>query len=297
MSSASTVSRVASTDFDWAAADGVAADVRRVADAATTEDGSAPLDEASLLTLRHRGLDGSELWVAGSEGFAWLHDKALDLVVAPGSRGNGLGAALAAAAVPPSGALTAWSHGNHPAAAALARDLGFDRVRDLWVMRRSLPGDLRDVVVPDAGVVVRPFRVGVDEDRFLAVNAAAFAHHPEQGGMTRADLDDRIAEPWFDPAGFFLAWRGEELLGFHWTKVHDEEPPFGEVYVVGIAPGAQGGGLGKRLTLIGLQHLAGLGLREVILYVEADNAPAIAVYERLGFTHADADTHVMYARS
>jgi mycothiol synthase len=297
MSSASTVSRVASTDFDWAAADGVAADVRRVADAATTEDGSAPLDEASLLTLRHRGLDGSELWVAGSEGFAWLHDKALDLVVAPGSRGNGLGAALASAAVPASGALTAWSHGNHPAAAALARDLGFDRVRDLWVMRRSLPDDLRDVVVPDAGVVVRPFRVGVDEARFLAVNAAAFAHHPEQGGMTRADLDDRIAEPWFDPAGFFLAWRGEELLGFHWTKVHDEEPPFGEVYVVGIAPGAQGGGLGKRLTLIGLQHLAGLGLREVILYVEADNAPAIAVYQRLGFTHADADTHVMYARS
>ena len=151
--------------------------------------------------------------------------------------------------------------------------------------------------MPEAGSSYARSGSGVDEDRFLAVNAAAFAHHPEQGGMTRADLDDRIAEPWFDPSGFFLAWRGEELLGFHWTKVHDEEPPFGEVYVVGIAPGAQGGGLGKRLTLIGLQHLAGLGLREVILYVEADNAPAIAVYERLGFTHADADTHVMYARS
>ena len=73
-------------------------------------------------------------------------------------------------------------------------------------------------------------------------------------------------------------------------------PPFGEVYVVGIAPDAQGGGLGRLLTLTGLHHLAGRGLGEVILYVEADNAPAVAVYERLGFTHAGADTHVMYAR-
>ena len=129
--------------------------------------------------------------------------------------------------------------------------------------------------------------MGVDEDAFLAVNAAAFAHHPEQAGMTRADLDARIAEPWFDPAGFFLAWRGDELLGYHWTKVHSEPAgEFGEVYVVGIAPTAQGDGLGRLLT----------GLAEVILYVESDNAPAVAVYERLGFTHAAADTHVMYAR-
>jgi mycothiol synthase len=139
--------------------------------------------------------------------------------------------------------------------------------------------------------------VGTDEDAFLAANAAAFAHHPEQGRMTRADLDDRVAEPWFDPAGFFLAWRGEQLLGYHWTKVHTETaPPFGEVYVVGITPDAQGGGLGRLLTLTGLHHLAGRGLGEVILYVESDNAPAVAVYERLGFTHAPADTHVMYAR-
>jgi mycothiol synthase len=149
-----------------------------------------------------------------------------------------------------------------------------------------------------AEIDVRPFEVGADEEAFLALNAQAFAHHPEQGGMTRADLDQRLAEPWFDPAGFFLAWRGDEMLGFHWTKVHrDEGPPFGEVYVVGVSPSAQGGGLGKRLTLTGLHHLATLGLSEVILYVEAENAPAVAVYERLGFTHAPEDTHVMYARS
>jgi mycothiol synthase len=196
--------------------------------------------------------------------------------------------------------MTAWSHGNHPAAAALAARFGFDRVRDLWVMRRDLsdPASVRED--DRAGVDVRPFRVGEDEEAFLALNAEAFADHPEQGRMARADLDERMAEPWFDPAGFFLAFRDGRLVGFHWTKVHAgtaQRPPYGEVYVVGVAPTAQGGGLGRRLTLTGLRHLASLGLREALLYVEADNAPAVAVYRRLGFTHAPEDTHVQYARA
>ena len=297
MTSVSSVTRVEPGTFRWDGA-GAAGVVRSVVAAAAASDGLEPLDEASLLRLRHRGLAGSALWVAGSEGFAWLHDGALDLVVAPAARGRGLGGRLAAEAVPASGPLTAWSHGNHPAAAALAPRFGLQRVRDLWVMRRPL-SDLPAVadLLADPSVDVRAFRVGVDEEAFLAVNAAAFAHHPEQGGMTRADLDARLAEPWFDAGGFFLAWRGDELLGYHWTKVHtDPAGDFGEVYVVGIAPTAQGGGLGRLLTLTGLHHLAGRGLPEVILYVESDNAPAVAVYERLGFAHAPADTHVMYAR-
>jgi mycothiol synthase len=236
------------------------------------------------------------LWTVGAEGFGWRHDGALDVVVAPGSRGRGVGGILATAAADTPGPLTAWSHGNHPAAAALAARLGFERVRDLWVMRRPL------AALPEApsrtadGIDVRTFVVGRDEDAFLAVNAAAFAHHPEQGGLTRTGLEDRMAEPWFDPAGFFVATRGDRLVGFHWTKVHDERPPCGEVYVVGVSPQEQGSGLGRLLTATGLHHLAAQGLGEVVLYVEAGNAAAVAVYERLGFTHAAEDTHVQYAR-
>ena len=295
MTTASEIARVEPQEFDWSSSDGVAADVRRVVSASAAQDGSAPLDEAALLALRHHGLDGSELWVAGADGFAWRHEAALDLAVAPDARGRGIGAALAAAAVSAGGSLTAWSHGNHPAASRLADRFGFERVRDLWVMRRPLTG-LPPLTDGADGIDVRSFRVGTDEEAFLALNAEAFAHHPEQGGMTRADLDERMAEPWFDPSGFFVAERSGELLGFHWTKVHDARPRFGEVYVVGVSPRAQGGGLGKRLTLTGLHHLARLGLREVVLYVEADNEPAIAIYTRLGFTHAAEDTHVQYAR-
>ncbi|MGA8993967.1 MAG: mycothiol synthase, partial [Nocardioidaceae bacterium] len=222
----------------------------------------------------------------------------------PGARGRGTGGALALRATDTDTALTAWSHGHHPGAAALARRLGFDAVRDLWVMRRSLT-DLPTAdpvagagAAPADGIEIRAFEVGRDEEGFLRVNAEAFADHPEQGDLTREGLAERMAEPWFDPAGFFVATRGphDEVVGFHWTKVHDDTPPSGEVYVVGVSPSAQGGGLGRRLTLAGLHHLADRGLAEALLYVEADNAAAVAVYRRLGFQHAAADTHVQYAR-
>lgn len=296
--------------FDGVGDEGPAAVLRRIVEAAEATDGAAPLDEAALLSLRH-GLGDSALWMLGPPGdedgdggFARLHDGALDVVVAPASRKRGLGGALLAAATGhtgTSGPLTAWSHGNHPAAAVLAERFGFARVRDLWVMRRplaELPASRAGDTDAD-GIDVRTFRVGEDEEPWLALNAEAFAHHPEQGGLTRADLDERMSEPWFDPAGFFLATRGDRLLGFHWTKVHGSrvtDGAYGEVYVVGVSASAQGSGLGRRLTLTGLEHLASLGLGEVILYVEAENAPAVAVYSRLGFTHAPQDTHVQYAR-
>ena len=136
-------------------------------------------------------------------------------------------------------------------------------------------------------VTVRAFVPGVDDDAWLAVNAAAFATHAEQGKWTHADLAARLAEPWFDPAGFLLADRGGELLGYHWTKIHPDQ--LGEVYVLGVAPAAQGLGLGRALLVRGLRYLAERGCRAVLLYVDGDNAAAIALYERSGFSRDDVD--------
>ena len=328
-----TISRVSPDQYDAQGAASVASGekiadaVRRTGDTAAQADGRAPLNEAALLTLRRHGLSGASLWVARDDsgevtGFALASaapeqpgDDPVDvnLVVAPDARRKGVGRALAETVLESFAdvEITAWSHGNHPAAARLAADLGLARVRDLWVMRRPLtPEHPLPEITPTDGILVRPFRAGQDEEAFLAVNAEAFVDHPEQGRMTRADLDARMAEPWFDAEGFFLAVderapggsaddsvESPSLLGFHWTKVHqDQDAPVGEVYVVGISPAAQGRGLGKLLTLTGLHHLRERGLGEVILYVEADNAAAVAVYEGLGFTHADEDTDVQYAR-
>jgi mycothiol synthase len=307
VTSATPIQKIEPSHFRWDAESGVAEGIRTVTAEASAADGRSPLNEAALLSLRHEGLTASSLWVAGLpgeeiSGFA-LADAALEvnLVVAPSARGERIGHDLATEVLDafPDADISAWSHGNHPAAAALAKSLGFDRVRDLWVMRRSLVEPLPDVVAPAASVV-RTFEQGRDEEAFLTVNAAAFAHHPEQGRMTRADLEQRMAEDWFDASGFFVAVAADDeqrMLGFHWTKVHAGDPSYGEVYVVGVSPDAQGMGLGKVLTLTGLHHLRSLGLGEVILYVESDNAAAVAVYEGLGFTHADADTDVMYRRA
>ena len=259
-----------------------------IAAAAEAEDGAAPLDEATWRALRHHP-ETVQSWTS-EDGVALVIGDQLSLVVRPSARGRGIATALLADV--PDGELSAWSHGDHPAAAALARSRGFERVRSLWVMRLATSTALPELAVPP-GLTIRPY-VTSDADDIVRVNAAAFAHHPEQGAMDAAELAERMAEPWFDPAGLLLATEAERVLGFHWTKQHS--PDLGEVYVVGIDPAAQGRGLGKLLTLAGLHHLAGLGVAEILLYVESDNAPAVAVYSGLGFTHADADTHVMYRR-
>jgi mycothiol synthase len=178
----------------------------------------------------------------------------------------------------------------------------------LYQLRRPLTLPIDAPALP-AGVRLRSFRPGVDDESWLRTNARAFADHPEQGQWTGQDLRERIAEPWFDQAGFLLAVTErdgvERLLGFHWTKVHaavtqtdgTPAPPrerIGEVYVLGVDPDAQGTGLGGALTLAGLRYLRGLGLDQAMLYVDGDNARAGALYEKLGFTRWSTD--VSYQR-
>lgn len=263
-------------------------EVSRIAQAAEAADGTSPLDEAARIALA----DGVATVILDRDGFALLHDGDLSLAVHPAHRGQGIGSALLRRTTTYDGELTAWSHGNHPAAARLAATQGWERVRDLWVLRRDSALALPPVE-PPPGVRIRSYR-DADAAGIVAVNAAAFAHHPEQGAMDEGNLARRMAEPWFDPAGLLVAEDESGLLGFHWTKQHDAR--HGEVYVIGVAPGAQGRGLGRVLTLAGLHHLAGLGVEQVLLYVEADNTPALALYSRLGFEHAGPDTHVQYRR-
>jgi mycothiol synthase len=276
---------------------------------ATVADGVRPLSEEAELRLQHGGpagggdllvRDGGDL--AGYARFDIGADGGMDaeLVVHPSFRKRGHGTTLLDRLLELAGPrpLNVWAHGDLPGSAELLASRGFTRSRVLLQMRRDLAGTDADPrpVLPD-GVRVEAFRPGRDEAAWLRVNARAFASHPEQGSWTPEDLRLREQEPWFDPEGFLLAWRGDpddgQLLGFHWTKVHPAgdgaDEPVGEVYVLGIDPDAQGMSLGRALTDLGLAHLRTRGLGQVLLYVDEDNAAAVRLYEGRGFRRFAVD--------
>lgn len=279
--------------------------VRRLIDDAAQVDGVAPVGEAVLGDLAGSRGEHAVLHDAADGIVGYLHlspgregaDATAELVVHPGCRRRGIGGQLIRAATGRSpGRVRFWAHSTLPPARAAAQALGLVAVRELLQMSRPLTNIVK-FDVPQ-GVLIRTYEGPGDDEALLRVNNAAFSWHPEQGGWTGADLVARRMQPWFDPAGLFLALDEATgaLLGFHWTKVHDDR--LGEVYVLGIAPDAQDRGLGRTLTLAGLDHLArrlaGAEDPEVMLYVESDNAAAVNTYRGLGFAVAGVDT--AYAR-
>lgn len=258
-------------------------------------DGVRPLNDEAMLDLTR---PGARHWLLRPDGehapligYAQLSDAfgTAQLAVHPAHRRLGHGRSLLDAALA-AGASGAWAFGDLPGARTLAASAGLRAARSLLIMERPLDPELALGHLPERpGLALRPY-TEADADALLAVNAAAFAHHPEQGAMTRADLDAKAREPWFDPSGVILAEDAGGVVGFHWTKRHDAAT--GEVYVIGVHPRANGQGIGTVLLEAGLAHLASAGCTRVILYVESDN-PAVRLYERTGFRTFHTD--VLYA--
>ena len=184
------------------------------------------------------------------------------------------------------GQLVLWVEQVNDQLDAIARAASAQQWRDLLQMRCPLPTDPTDVAT-------RAY-IDADLDAFLDVNNRAFAWHPEQGNMTRSDVEALQQEPWFDADGFRIYEKDGRVAAFCWTKIHAAnellgDPAMGEVYVIAVDPVLHGRGLGKALTLAGLRWLAARGLGTAMLYVEHDNASAVRTYERIGFNvhHVD----------
>lgn len=285
--------------------------------AAAAADGHVPLSEEARLAVAHGRPGAVHLIEHGAEGsvlgYAYIGNpdpadpesgRACELVIAPEARGAGLGTLLARDALS-AGATRFWAHGAHPGARRVAAKLGLVESRELRLLEITgwAPSTLSPK--PPAGISIRAFRPGEDDEAWLKLNAEAFASHPEQGQWTRTDLAERLNEPWFDPAGFFLAERvsaaqpervsgaERELVGFHWTKTHPAgayaQEEVGEVYVLGVSPRAQGLGLGRVLLHLGMAYLSTRGFRTVILYVDGDNTAAVRLYEQAGFQTRSVD--------
>jgi len=263
-------------------------------DRVTSRVGARPLSDHLWLDLRAGGSDGFLLVRAADEHgtiaiaqiSAANDTSSLEVVVDPGlpaDRRQQVGDDVTTTAVDAfrrsgGGHLDWWVDDADEHVHDLASRMGLSPLRSLHEMRRPLP------VGRHAEVATRSFRPGTDDAEWVAVNNRAFAGHGEQGGWTIETLRLRMAEPWFDPAGFRIHERDGRIAAFCWTKLHHElDPVVGEIYVIAVDPAHHGTGLGTQLTLAGLDSITDRGVRLANLYVDADNAAAIGLYDRLGF--------------
>lgn len=250
--------------------------------AAADDSVAAAIGESALIGFGIRVLQGDR--------------HAAEFLIAPDHRGQGLGDKLLSTILDEEPSSWCWSHGDHPGAQRLADKHGLGRDRVLYQMRTDSNlniDDLPQTAAPE-GVTIRSFTSG-DEAGWLRVNNAAFDWHPEQGSQTPEDFAEITGAPDFDPDSVILALRDGQVIGFHQTKLtdSDEEGRLGEVYVVGVDPSIHAKGVGKALTIEGMRRMVAAGAGAIELYVESDNAPALGLYERLGFHVAVA--HVSYA--
>jgi mycothiol synthase len=263
-------------------------------------DGVRPLSDHLWIDLRQGGRPG----FAGLLAYIPGHDHlvaycqvsrgndswSLDLIVDPHHRYDmeTIGPEMLAAAIEiisneGGGQVYWWVYEPTKVHQQLASSVNFAIGRTVTQMRVNLPLS-QDVLNDTKQIETCAFRVGKDEQSWLDVNNRAFSDHPEQGGWTREILQSRQQEPWFSPNGFLLHHIDSKLAGFCWTKLHlDTQPVLGEIYVIAVDPDFSGKGLGRSLTVAGLQHLAKLGTTVGMLYVDNQNSNALNMYTSLGF--------------
>lgn len=187
-----------------------------------------------------------------------------------------------------------WVRGERDPASTLARTAGGRQVRELLQLRAKLDGSgsfSTATLPPSAGLRLRTFVPGTDDNAWLIANRTAFEALPDQAGWTTSDLVHRLAAPWFRADGFFLLVdENHNIAGFHWTKIHlagrggaTAAESLGEIYVLGVIPSYRGRGLAEYLIETGLDYFRRQGIRTVLLYVDADNTAARRLYDRFGF--------------
>jgi len=262
--------------------------------AARAADGHSALGDAVWRDLAHPGADSAGFLVDAS---AYLHVArhgaepafTAGTVRLPEARGYEvttilLEAAVAHVAARGGGTLECWVFGATDTDDATFAAAGFLPARTLYEMRAPLP--LGEPVAWPDGIEVRSFVPGRDDTEWLRVNNRAFASHTDQGGWTEATLRTRMAEPWFDPGLFLLAFDDAGMAGFNWLKLHPAlapDPSLGEIYVIGVDPRTQGTGLGRALALNGLDRVRAAGAAAAMLFCAADNTGALALYRSIGF--------------
>ncbi|MDN5821261.1 MAG: mycothiol synthase [Brachybacterium sp.] len=273
--------------------------IRELLATVTEHDGVSPLDEAAVLALDGESARHLLVEEAGTVcGYASvLADGTVQGMVHPAHRRRGHGTALLQEALALRPDAGVWAHGALEGSLTFLSAAGLAESRYLLTLHRDLDPARPLPAIPESTLEdlrLDTFEAERDSERWVAVNARAFADHPEQGSLTRDDLEQRLAQPWFDAEDMLVALRDEELVGFVWSKrerpgATDQDV---EIYAVATDPSVQGHGAAGLLMATALDRLRSDGVPGVELYVEADNAPALRLYETWGFTVAGRDVQM-----
>ncbi len=128
---------------------------------------------------------------------------------------------------------------------------------------------------------------------FDAVNRAWLVEH----GLFEPPDEDQLADPWgeiLSPGGqIFVAVRDHEVLGT--CAVIPHGPGVFELAKLAVAPAARGQGLARRLVSACLAYARQREVRRVVLVSSSRLAPALRLYESVGFQHRPLPADVMYA--
>lgn len=289
--------------------------VKDLVSAVTAQRGVSPISEQPMLWLMEprvhvahiMATEDNALVAYGQMDLSNEDEISLEMAVHPDAAGRGLERRLLEAgayvAQENDASFSLWTHAPSAQSIEILTANGFTPSRTLLRLRRSLS----DHAGSARAEGTRHFVENQDEEAWLKANTEAFSWHPEQGKMTRADLEARKREPWFDASTFLLAERATtgvstagstagstEIAGFSWLKLEPGQET-GEIYALGVVPNAQGTGLGTSLLESSLNTLRERGRTAADLYVEADNAAALALYSRFGFT--EVERHIKFRQT
>jgi mycothiol synthase len=173
-----------------------------------------------------------------------------------------------------------WLRGASTADLAVAQTHGLVPVRTLQVLRAGL-------TTPD---VRAPLPAGLSSRAAREADVRALARlladvYPDARAWDEEGLRIRRSSPWFRDEDVLLAVDDDGwIAAVHWMKCRDATT--GEIHNLAVHPQRQGIGLGAAMLDLGLAHLSEAGCGEVLLWVDAMNPAALAVYASRGFVWA-----------
>jgi ribosomal protein S18 acetylase RimI-like enzyme len=122
----------------------------------------------------------------------------------------------------------------------------------------------------------------VARETWRVTYAASVAVHNQRQILERSYAPEALAEA-IDAGSswFYVAVGASGVIGFaQFLRRIDGQGELARIYIL---PGCQRRGIGRALLSAGTEAMQAAGLSRCYVSVEADNAPAITFYQRLGF--------------